>query len=247
MAKYTTEVRSICESVAGLTESVGYNDVATVITNAIPKIFDFDFPIFDEAYRPVLERKILMHYYTREIALESYGLWKLKLNTRLNEVMPFFNKRYESKLLTFNPLFDVDYTTESNRNIEGSSNRDTSSSHSTSVEGENSSSGTNVGKNLYSDTPQGTIQNLTAETYLTNATYNDVTNRTSGEYEGSERGSAEGNEENTMTSTDDYLERVVGKRGGESYSKLLKDYRDTFINVDVEVIESLADLFFTLW
>ena len=43
MSKYTTEVRFICESLAGNSESVGGNGIDNVIQSAIPKIFDFDF------------------------------------------------------------------------------------------------------------------------------------------------------------------------------------------------------------
>ena len=46
MSKYTTELRYICEMYAG-GESKGYSDVNKVIQAAIPKAFDFDFPIFD--------------------------------------------------------------------------------------------------------------------------------------------------------------------------------------------------------
>lgn len=109
MAKYTTEVRSICEFYAGLDESADYTGVDDVISSAIPKIFDFDFPIFDENYRAVLERKIIMHYYTREIGFETVALWKLWLNKELNEIMPYFNKLYLSEQFEFNPLHDVDY------------------------------------------------------------------------------------------------------------------------------------------
>ena len=110
MSKYTTEVRYICENGAGLVESEGYKSINQIITDAIPKIFDFDFPIFDETYRSVLERKILKHYYTREICAETVGLWKHYLDMRLNEIMPYYNKLYESELLAFNPFYDVDLT-----------------------------------------------------------------------------------------------------------------------------------------
>ena len=94
MSKYTTEVRFICERYAGLSESAGYAEVDSIIDEAIPNIFDFDYPIFDESYRNVLNHKILKHYYTREIGMETVGLWKLKLNTKMNEIMPYFNERY---------------------------------------------------------------------------------------------------------------------------------------------------------
>ena len=110
MSKYTTEVRFICEVNSGLNESVGYSKIEDVITGAIPKIFDFDFPIFDENYRTVLEKKILKHFYTREIGEETTGLWKLRLDTKLNEIMPYYNKLYKSELLEFNPLYTANLT-----------------------------------------------------------------------------------------------------------------------------------------
>ena len=88
MSKYTTEVRYICEMYAGLEESVGFADVGKVITDSRDKIFDFQYPIFDENYRAALESKILLHYYTQEIGLETVGLWKLKLQAKMNEIMP---------------------------------------------------------------------------------------------------------------------------------------------------------------
>ena len=115
MAKYTTELRTICETYAGLNERAGYSGVDDVISNSVSKIFDFNFPIFDENYRLTLETKILKHYYTREIAAETVGLWKMWLNTRMNEIMPYFNKLYALEAYKFNPLYDVDYYREGNR------------------------------------------------------------------------------------------------------------------------------------
>lgn len=112
MSKYTTEIRFLCESLTGHTESVGYNGIKNVLNDAAPIIFDFDFPIFDEQYRLPLEIKILRHYYTREISEETYGLWKLKLEDRMNVIMPYYNKLYESELLKFDPFRDVDLTTK---------------------------------------------------------------------------------------------------------------------------------------
>ena len=71
MSAFTTQIRFICESKAGLKESVGYDNIAQVIAGARPAIFDFPYPIFDDTYRAVLETKILKHYYTREIGEEK--------------------------------------------------------------------------------------------------------------------------------------------------------------------------------
>lgn len=131
MAKYTTEVRSICEHFAGLRESVGYASVDDVIANSYEQIFD-EFPLFDETYRETLCCKILKHYYTREIGAESFGLWKLMLNRRMAEIMPYYNQMYESTLITIDPL----------KNYKGGFNRTlnkTGTSHSSDISSDNGS------------------------------------------------------------------------------------------------------------
>ena len=92
MSKYTTEVRYICEMYAGGT-SGDYDDIDDIVSSAREAIFA-SYPIFDEQYRPVLEKKILKHYYTREIGEESVGLWKMRLNNKLNEIMPYYNQLF---------------------------------------------------------------------------------------------------------------------------------------------------------
>lgn len=156
MSKYTTEIRFLCESLTGHDSSVGFNDTNQVITEAAPIIFDFDYPIFDEQYRIPLETKILRHYYTREISEETYGLWKLRLQDRLNVIMPYYNQLYSSTLFEFNPLYDVDLTTQHQGNKSGIVNADGLSKIKRNLEGNDennenaddvrSRSGDNVGK-----------------------------------------------------------------------------------------------------
>lgn len=107
MAKYTTEIRSICEHYAGLTESTGFEDVDDIIEKARNKIFQ-NYPIFNENHRAELEHKILKHYYMREIGFETVGLFKLFLNERMAEIMPYYNKLYESETFEFDPFKNVD-------------------------------------------------------------------------------------------------------------------------------------------
>lgn len=358
MSKYTTEVRFICENNAGLTESKGYKDIKGILTTAAPKIFDFDFPIFDEEYRLPLEIKILRHYYTREICEETVGLWKLRLEDRLNAIMPYYNKLYESELIKFNPMYDVDlirdHKTENNGESNNTSNRVTHGESSDTSDGtksdvlnnvkkgssntdsENTTAGTvdttikntnngtvavtgsaktsetsSANKNdtawkLYSDTPQGGIvgiahadDDVANMAYLTNATKDttnghtnttgegtrsSTTNQTSNgtnngttkvvssdtnngnvntttndtesgtvdsESHTTNKGQTNGTEnftgKNTVTSTEDYLEHVRGKQGVISYSRMLTEFRETFLNIDKLILDELSDLFFGLW
>lgn len=319
MSKYTTELRFICETEAGKTESVGFYDVDEVITAALPHIFDFDFPIFDENYRVPLETKIIRHYYTREIGLETYGLWKLKLQTKLNEIMPYYNKLYESELYTYNPLYDVDMTTThvgrrtgentnvdsrlSERSNSGTSknvgDETTADTNRATTSGErsveNTGSETNTGRSknsatrdyqrddAYSDTPQGTLNNVRNLNYLTNARNivdTEMTNE-NGETTGAsatenkqsetnqqtvtgdntsatkrvlertdnftESNKNEGTNTETSKSTEDYVLHVMGKSAGVNYARMIKDFRDNLLNIDMDVIRELNDLFMLVW
>lgn len=235
MSKYTTEVRFICETLSGLTESVGGDSVDDVISKSWNKIFTSKTEFFDENYRSVLCKKILKHYYLREIGCETVGVWKLWVNTRLEEIMPYYNQLYKSTLLEFNPLYDVDLTrehTKDNTEKGTTTNSDTVNS-TTNVNG--------TDRNLYSDTPQGAITGLENENYLSNArkiTSNNNTTNTA---------NSNGKSSNDVDSTEDFLEKVKGKQGTNSYSKLLEEYRETFLNIDLKVINEFNDLFMNLW
>lgn len=242
MSKYTTELRFICESKAGLSNSVGFNQIDDVISNSWNKIFD-NFPIFDESYRSVLCSKILKHYYTREISAETVGLWQLWLNTRMGEIMPYYNKLYESALLEFDPFKDVNYS----RNHGGTFTGDTRRNGRSDVSVDNSvtSNGTSNSKNLFSDTPQGAITNIENESYLTNATLIKDTDTNTTNTDGNS--TTQNTETTGITNTDNWIETIVGKQSTVSYSKLLQEFRDTFLNIDVMIINDLSDLFMNIW
>ena len=279
MSKYTTELRFICETSAGLTDSEGYTSTRDIIEKSRAKIFDFDYPIFDENYRGVLETKIIKHYYTREIAAETVGLWKLWLDERMNNIMPYYNQLYKSELLEFNPLYDTDITTDSNRKIKHEENttdknvrtdnlnnkntRTDNLSTDNSHEDHDTDSGTNNNLTAYSDTPQNGLTGVTELNYLTNATkVNGSDNKkhdNNGSYKIKNTGtqvddatqtgtvSNDGNGTKKYDNTDEYLEHVKGKRGTDSYAKILQEYRKTFLNIDQMIINSLSDLFMGVW
>lgn len=307
MSKYTTELRFICETSAGLTDSEGYTSTRDIIEKSRAKIFDFDYPIFDEKYRSVLETKIIKHYYTREIAAETVGLWKLWLDERMNNIMPYYNQLYKSELLEFNPLYDTDITTDSNRkekheenttdsnvrtdntsrdengtetrtdNLASSNTRTDDLKTSNDHEEHDTDSGTNDSLQAYSDTPQNGLTGVTELNYLTNATKNtgsdSKTHNNDGSYETKNTGTQTNNATQTGTvrndisntvrntgtvsdsgtgtknydNVNDYLEHVKGKRGTESYAKMLQEYRKTFLNIDQMIINSLSDLFMGVW
>lgn len=251
MSKYTTEVRFVCESMSGLESSTGADKVDEVISKSWNKIFTSKVKMFDENYREVICSKILKHYYLREICSETVGIWKLWMNERLDMIMGYYNKLYESARLEFDPLKDVNYsrTYDKTGSDVGTGSRSTEGSNSGS--GESTQTNTNTSKTVdkYADTPQGALNNVESGTYLTNARIVNVdgngslkgTNKSSGSYSDTENSSS------SMNSTEKYVESIAGKMGTASYSKMLNEYRSTLLNIDAMVVDEFSDLFMQLW
>lgn len=278
MSKYTTEVRYICEHLCGLNDSKGYADVNTIISNSRVKIFDFPYPIFNEDYRSVLETKILKHFYTREIGEETVGLWKLRLDRVMNEIMPYYNKLYKAELADFNPFLSTDMRTE--RNIVGVNERGTkeledgistnqANGHSEVVTNSNNRGLQDIGNvaeykstDLYSDTPQGSLQGVDNEAYLTNARKVENDNIENGHTHTLNVGADKSTGDNTenvntvskkdrsvdekLNSTERFIERYYGYNGYLP-ADMLKKYREVLWNIDLEIIGELEPLFMQLW
>lgn len=251
MSKYTTEVRFVCESISGLESSTGADKVDEVISKSWNKIFTSKAKIFDENYREVICSKILKHYYLREICSEVVGIWKLWMNERLEMILPYYNKVYESARLEFDPLKDVNYrrTYDKTGSDVGTGSRSTEGTNSGTDESTQTNTNTSKTADKYSDTPQGALGNVENDSYLTNARIVNAdgsvsfkgTNKSSGSYSDSE------NSNSTMNSTENYVESIAGKMGTASYSKMLNEYRSTLLNIDAMVIDEFSDLFMQLW
>lgn len=111
---------------------------------------DDPFPIWLEAHRPELEKKIVDHYRFRQIGFETPGRFKFELNKLLREKMPYYIKIWKTTKYVYNPI-------ENYNMQEGATDKSTGSTEGT---GEN--------LNRYSDTPQGSVDRL--DNYLTSAT-----------------------------------------------------------------------------
>lgn len=236
MSKYTTQVRFICETAAKLSGSAGFNDIETVLDNSWDKIFS-DFPIFDEKYRSELCKKILRHYYTREICCETVGRWKLFLSDKMKNIMPYYNQLYKSELLKIQPLVSVDrrVTHEGSVNEAKTTNRNGTNSSTSRTDG------TTDTWSYYSDTPQGGVNGLDTNDYLTNATHNVGADGTGSTLNGTTSDSETG----SGNRSDSYVDNVLGYEGNQS--EMLLKFRETFLNIDMLIIDELKDLFFTIY
>lgn len=263
MSKYTTELRFICERYAELEHSEGYNSINDIINASWDKVFDFDFPIFDETYRKTLCTRIIKHFYTREICAETVGRWKLFMDSKLNLIMDKYNLMYKAYVHDINPLYDVDYTRTYKKDNTGKQTNDGETKVSTNDSNTDNSvtQSTGVGDSAgnttssFSDTPQGSLAGVESGTYITNATYG-TTNGTSHsgsttEAESSSTGTSteEGTSKNTIdvNNIEEYTERITGKQGSVTYGTMIRDFINDMHDVDDMIIHELEPMFMGIY
>lgn len=234
MSKYTTELRFLITTYLNKEPPITVSEIREDCRNAASFVLGV-YPLFNDEYRDALGEKILYHFYTREIGFETAFLFLQKINEKMNLVMPYYNKLYESELLKFNPLEDASETIEHEEHYTNTDRSDRKDSSSTTVQSDTSS----VQK--YSDTPQGSIANLQQDRYLTNATIDSSdANQVTGVISSSGADS-EGKNDGKYTT------KRSGKSGSNTFSAMLKEYRETFLNIDQMIMAELEPLFMQLW
>lgn len=212
-----------------------------------------NYPIFDESYREQLNNKIIQHYYFREIGFETEALFKNRLNQKMNEIMPYYNQMYESSKLKIDPLSTIDleevFSRKSKTTGEGTSSTSGTGNNTNNF---NSTDTTDYGKiSKFSDIAQAqtTPNEILNDKYLTSATVDD------GQDKNTNTGTNTSQTESTTsgTSTDarnldeDTTLTRKGNNGTASESELLNMYRETFLNIDMMIIDDLDELFLGIW
>lgn len=256
MSKYTTEVRFICETKSGFSEDeLSLKTVDEIISASRENIFNFVYPIYEETHRAELETKILKHYYTREICAETYGLWQLWLNEKLNLIMPKYNKLYKAEHDILNKELkniDVDFDGRRDDDFTRTDNLHTASDFTETRNLTDTNTHHDENNRKYSDTPQGSITFAEANEeyyWLTDYTETANTGGATDTHTGTDRnaGSVDntGTQRNAGTRLTDNNES--GYRGEKIYAELISAYSEKVLNIDMMIINELKDLFFKLW
>ena len=205
----------------------------TTIRNLMDNNFDFglkDYPIFDEEYRTILNNKILMHYYMDEIGFETAGLFKVYLNNKMNEIMPYYNELYKKQK---DLLLNFDKTT----NLTETFTRDNTTDTNTKSNSTSSNTASGTSKNVYQDTPMGSITQQDIDNYdhASSQEFNKNQNTSSIEDNSNLTGKA--------TSLENYIRTKTGNNGRLYGIEILKMIKNNYMNIDEMVINELQDLF----
>lgn len=248
MSKYTTQVRFIVEQFAD-DENL---TIREKIDKALPLIFNFDYPIWSESYKIELERKIIKHYFNKEIGLETFGLWQFYLDERLNLIMPYYNELYLTISNKYDWLedvnvkeqFDSDKTLTNNVTTNLTGNEKTASE----LESNNNNTINKTGKNLNSEMPQSNFAGLDYGSNLLESEQEETAQDTQTNKANANVEITNTNNSNTNTKSNDlYNKTITGLNGSRSRTQLNIEYRQSLINIDKMIIDELYDLFMMIY
>lgn len=231
MSKYTVELRELFEpirfspalftrsEVEGWFKDYNLNDYLTAEQQAVITATGL-------WTKDKLAKKIVDHYYMREIGFETIGLFIHEAKDEMNELMEEYLPLIYSSAIQYDPLVNVDYT-ETFTRTENLGNQSGSSS---------SSSGSSLGIN--SETPQGQINktDILSGRYATNtnATENNIGNTT--------------NTNSSTNSLENYTKRMKGNSGvSATAQKMIEQYRNNIRAIDREIIKKLNILFMNIY
>lgn len=178
----------------GAEEQTKIKDLARASSS---QIFDFDYPLSNKVNKEDFETMILNNFIDRRIAFETYTLFHIKLETKMNEIMPYYNKIFDS--------FDDWNLFTDGGNVTKNSTDNRSTSRSTSSQSSSTTSGTSDRRK--SDMPQNNITEIQNGQYLTDYEYDSVSGSDSSSSSGSESGTdANAYHETTVTDVSNKIE-----------------------------------------
>lgn len=186
-----------------------------------------DYPIFDETYRPTLNKRIIDHWALYEIGQETEGMFRFALNRRLREVMLYYNKLYLSERIEFDPLSTVDFTDTTD-----STNALNTQQNSTSHNDNDTNSKARV---VNSDLPQ--VHLSPDEDYASSGV--DTTSDTISTGDGTSSTTG------VDGATGNVIHSSLGRNGPAAM--LLMEYRQSLLNIDMMVVGELTNLFMGVW
>lgn len=181
------------------------------------------YPIFNEDYRPILNGKILDEYFVREIGVETIDMFIFSMRKKMDQIMPYWNKIYETESIQYDPLMTMDIHSVSTNIQEGQEQVEATNTATSNTDSK--------ARAVTSSTPQ-TMLAGNAD-YATGAT---DTNSDSDVLSESNQDSTSSN--STESSGDN---RVTGFQGVSS--DLVMRYRASLLNIDTLILQDLSELF----
>ena len=225
----------------GAEEQTKIKDLARVSSS---QIFDFDYPLSNKVDKEDFETMILNHFIDRRIGFETYTLFHIKLENKMNEIMPYYNKIFDSfdDWNLFNDGGNITKDSTDNRQTSSQGTKTTSkqSSGTQSAQSSSTTSGTNDKRK--SDMPQNAITEIQNGQYLTDYEYDTSSASDSSSSSGTSSGTESGTDTTSENGTDSnaYHETTTTDVSNkiEVYERFLENKNKT-MNMIYDDLESL--------
>lgn len=220
MAKYTFEMRE-------LVSTFGEDEVKKWFTDW--ELSDFltkeEIEVIENRgtwSKDKLAKRIIDHYYTREVGTDAIGQFILFVKDKMNEVMETYAPLIYSASIKYDPLVNVNFTETYSGNTINSSQSNSQSKGS--------------GLTVNSDTPQGQISKsqILQGRYASSTGANETDNTV--------------NDESSNKGQEEYTKTTKGNSGVTATAQaLIKQYRDAIRALDTEIIYELEPLFMGIY
>ena len=224
MSKYTIELRKICDITSRETVESWFKDydLSDYLTEEEIEVIRARGTFTEDK----LAKRIVDHYFMREIAFETIPLFENRVKNKMREIMERQSFRIYSASIKYDPLVNVDYTETYDRSMIGEGNSNSSSN----------SSGSGLAVN--SDTPMGQI----SYDKIMNGNYASSTGASES------NNSVTDNSNTTSNQNENYIKKVKGNSGvSATAQKMIEQYRQNIIEITNDIIFELKDLFFILY
>lgn len=123
MASYTKLLCDVLNEFCELKYNpMDLSEMGKIIDESWDRIFSLRFPIWDDGYREIICKKILVHYYMQEIGAETSALFIFRLNRKIDEIMPYYNILYRTIVDDIADVAGIDLKEYYGEKSKGSSN-----------------------------------------------------------------------------------------------------------------------------
>lgn len=200
------------------------------------KIFNFDYPLSEKVDKEKFECMILNHFLQRRINFQTITGFQIQLNVKLNEIMPLYNKMFDS-LDGWNIFEDGEKTTHDSTddrttNVENTANNSLSSNSNTTSE--------NISDLRYSKMPQNELQNIKDGKYITEYNYNqdNATN--------TDESTSTGSSSGTSNTKDNNILHEEWNRSPADKIAIYKEFQENLKSIYGMIFKDLECLFYGL-
>lgn len=212
-------------------------------------VFTFDYEFYSDNVqdKETFEKLFISHFYFREIGFETPERFKIKLQAKLNLIMPYYRQlaltewgkiRSIEQMMTSKNLTE---TTEHTQTIQG--NSETQSNQSSSSNATQNATSSNESKT--SNLADGVSQSSLTDGYLTSSGKTEQTDTGQTEATGNANQNITGNNEQQLTEKTTFTSN--GDIGIQTPAYAITEWRKVIINLNQLIINECEDLFMKIY